>query len=579
MVLIWPGSLFGLIPAAAVAAWALFRPSRRLAVVGSLSLWREALAALDRSARRPARRITASWALLLAGAAAAVLGLARPVVHTEGLARRVSVAVYPSAELAGPAGPAALKDAVGALLDRLDSRDRVQWLRPVLLGGRGGDLTIQEARRELDALQLLPVPAREMLLPDASAESRHTYRFVPAGTDVPAGARVSIIELPVSLPAVTVDAVGAAEVGQGKVQLLVSLRSRARSPWAGRVNVLAPRADDEAAAPWRVLGRSDVTVAPGARRDVILSLPSCAAMTVSVEGPDGEQVAAAYLARAAGQKRKIALLGRDEPVLRRYVEADDALEPVGSAAQADVVIANGVRPPAGKPSLVIDPPGAPPGWRRATQLADVVLNEADVAAADPLLRGVNLEAVAVRRVRPWVQTAGSAQKVLVSLGGEAIVLRDLAAGPAASDARRVYVAFELSSDNTNLAMSEAFVVLLANAVRWLAPVGKARPGYEYLHPGQVPGPLKWDRLAGPAPGREQSARLLWPGIFRDEAGALQAVSLVGLAGGRPAGPPREAVAAAPLPAPEPLGRQVELWALLAVAAVALWLAGWALRIR
>jgi len=579
MVLIWPGSLFGLILAGAVAGWALFHPSRRQAVVASLSLWREALEALDRSARRSARRITASWLLLLSGAVAAIFGLARPVVHSQGLGRRISVAVYPSAELAGGKGPAALKEAVGALLDRLGPRDRAQLLRPALLGGQSGHLPIDEAREELDAVELLPVPASEMLLPDASPKSRHTYRFVPAGTDVPGGARVSIIELPAELPAVTVDAAGAAEVAEGKVQLLVSLKSHLHSPWAGRVSVLAPRGDDGAAPRRGLLGRSDVTVAPGARRDVILSLPATAAMIVAVEGPDGGEVAAAYLARLAGRKRKIALIGRDEPLLRRYVEADDAVEAVGSAARADVVIANATRPPAGRCALVIDPPGAPPGWRRGRQLAAVVLDKADVDAADVVMRGVNLDSVAVRRLRPWARTAGSSQKVLVSLNGEAIVLRDIPAAPAGPDARRVYVAFELSSDNTNLAMSEAFVVLLANAVRWLAPAARARPSYEYLTCGQAPGQLKWRRLAGPAPGGERSTRLLWPGIFRDDAGALQAVSLVGLAGAQPARPSREAVAAAPLPAPEPLGRQVELWPALAALAVGLWLAGWALRVK
>ena len=41
-------------------------------------------------------------------------------------------------------------------------------------------------------------------------------------------------------------------------------------------------------------------------------------------------------------------------------------------------------------------------------------------------------------------------------------------------------------------------------------------------------------------------------------------------------PPEEVVDALPLPAPQPSRQAAELWPALLVAAVALWLAGWAL---
>jgi hypothetical protein len=142
----------------------------------------------------------------------------------------------------------------------------------------------------------------------------------------------------------------------------------------------------------------------------------------------------------------------------------------------------------------------------------------------------------------------------------------------------VYVAFELSDDNTDLTIREAFVVFLANAVRWLAPPGRVEPTYEHLPPQQAPASAGWRRLAGTAPADGRTP-LLWPGVFRDEAGLLRAVSLVGLSPGQPSQPPAEAAAAAALPAPKAVGRQMELWPLLAAAAVAMWIAGWALRVR
>ena len=71
-----------------------------------------------------------------------------------------------------------------------------------------------------------------------------------------------------------------------------------------------------------------------------------------------------------------------------------------------------------------------------------------------------------------------------------------------------------------------------------------------------------------------------PGVYIDQAGRLRAVSLVALRGGPAvAGSPTSAVMSAPLPEPQAVGAQFELWPLLAVAAMALWLAGWALRMR
>ena len=577
MVLIWPGSLFGLLVVGVVAAWALFRPSRRLAVVGSLSLWQEALGALDRSARRSTRRVTATWVFLLAGAAAAIFALARPVAHLQGRGRRISLAVFPSAEFAQ--NPKALNQAVNVLLDRLGPEDQAQLLRPASFGGATGWMSPDKIDLRVPAPGLEPVPAGRMTIPEAHEESQHTYWFVPAGTEVEVGPNATVIELPAELSQVTIEAAGAAESAAGKVQLFVALRNHSQTAWTGGLGI-AVATDGNAGAAWRPLQDSQVTIAPGGRAEIVRDLPAAAAVHVEVRVERTFPAGHAYLARRAGRKRKVALVGRDEPLLRRYVQADEALEPVGSPAEADVVIANGTRPPAGTPSVVIHPPTPPPGWRRReAALSAVVLDKVNLAAADPVMRGVNLESVAVRRVQPWVRANNPSQKVLASLGEEAIILRDLAAGPAGPDARRVYVAFEISADNTNLGMSEAFAVFLANAVRWLAPAGDAQPTYEYLTPWAAAPGEDWKRIRGPKALGQVVKTPPWPGVFRDETGALRAVSLLGLSGGQPERPPGEAIAAAPLPEPVPLGRQVELWPILAAVAIGLWMTGWALRVK
>jgi len=572
MVLIWPGSLLGLILVGAVAAWALFRPGQQLAVVGSLSIWKQAMASLDRTGRR-GRRVSWSWLALLAGATAGLLALARPVLHSRAPGRRVSMAVCPGAQLGE--SPEPLRRAVRAMLGRLSAGDRVRLLRPAALGGPTGWLSPSQAGAELDALAVLPVPAEVLTVLEPGDSGRHTYHFAPAGTPVDVGPRATLIELPTARPAVSIDAVGAAELTGGRAQVLVTLRNRGEVPWAGRVSI-AGSSGGGAAAAWQELADLPVTIAANRERCVVREVASAAAFRVAAGSGAGRAEAAAFLARADARKQKVSLIGADEPVLRRFVEADETLEPAASPADADVAIANRTRPPAGVPCLVIDPPADPPGWRRGAVWAAVVLGDADVAA-DPVMRGVELGSVAVRRLRPWVASGTPSQTVLAGRKGAAIMLRT--GGGAAAAARRVYVAFELSADNTNLAMSEAFVVFLANALRWLAPPGRPRAEYAFHAPWQAPRRAGWRRLAGSVPDGAADRPMPWPGLFRDEAGTLRAVSLVGVSARPPRRPPADAVADAPLPEPEPLGRQVELWPILAAAAVALWLAGWALRVK
>jgi hypothetical protein len=297
---------------------------------------------------------------------------------------------------------------------------------------------------------------------------------------------------------------------------------------------------------------------------------------------------------------KVAIIGRDEPLLRRFIQADRSLELVGSAGEADFVFANRAEPPPDKPALVIDPPGDPPGWQRGPLRRAVTLADANVAADDPLLARVNLSSVAVRLVRPWTRLDASALVPLVSIDGGAVILAGpLRAGAGPGQPARIYVAFELSGDNTNLGVSEAFVVLLANAVGLLAPPGRAATAYEYIPPIQAPRLAGWKRISQSAdtlPAQAISKTyaagpLPEPGVYLDQAGRVRAISLVGLRAGptstaapKPASSPApddglRAVAAAPLPQPQVVGTQIELWPMLAAAALALWLAGWALRMR
>jgi hypothetical protein len=267
MVFIWPLSLVGLIVAAAVAAWALIRPGRQEAIVGSLAVWQKALASLDRSAKRSSRRISAAWLMLLAGAVAGILGLARPVFQTAGQARDVAVSIVVSAEL-GPQGLADMTAAARRLLGRLDAHDRVRLVLPAELGGSTGPLSPAEAGQRIAKLPLLAAAAADISMTVDPQDVQHVYRFVPACLPPRGGPETTLIAIGDHLADLTIDAIGAVALppdagGQsGQVELYVAVRNNADSPLAARVRVEALGPD---LVGWRVAGEAE-TVVPAAGR-------------------------------------------------------------------------------------------------------------------------------------------------------------------------------------------------------------------------------------------------------------------------------------------------------------------------
>lgn len=571
-----PWWLLGLL-AVAAAAWVSFRPARRVVVVGSTALWRDALASLDSSRRRKAHRVDASWLLLLAGAVAGVLSAAGPVVHYAAPARRVAIAVGASAELGGPGGAEELHQAVGALIDRLDGRDRVQLLLPLLLGGPSGWLAPADARRRTRSVLPLPVAADELVLPPPSPQAQHVYRFVPSGTSQESGPNVSIIELPCALPPVTLDDVGAAETSGGGAGVFAALKNNTAS--AQEAGIAVTGYDRNVSVVGSYSGQSRTIDAHG-RAGFVAQAEPAEILVVSVTAPGGDSENGpyrAYLVRRPVIVRKVAMTGRDDPLLRRFVKVDPTLELIGEPRDADVVIANGVDAPADKPALVIDPPSPPAGWRRGDPAGPIVLADADKSADDPLVKDVALEAVAVRRVSPWIAGDQPTHKRLVSYKGGVLILRSRdRPGPGAPAARRIYVAFDLGTDNTNIAMTESLVIFLGGAMRWLSPGGRGRTTFDYVTPVRAGVNPDFSAVLGKIRPNGATA-LPGPGVYRDASGAFHAVSLPGLRAALPKTAPREAVAALALPSPRRLDSAVELWRVLAAAATVLWLLGWTLR--
>jgi len=569
MTFVWPWTFLLFVPVGVAALLALFRPRRNLVVVASLALWEEAIGAAASASRRKSRRINLAWMLLLAGAIAVVAAGSRPVYHSSPPVRSVAVMLHTSAEL-GREGADEMRLAIEQLLGRLDSEDRLQLLFPEILGGSTKWLAPAEVRRVLAGLSHLPVYATELRTGHASADADHVYHLGASSLDITTGPTVSRIDIPTHLPGVTIDAVGAEKIAPDKLQVFAALRNQKGQAAGARLTVSnALGADNNAV----VL---DATIPPNSRRSLIAAVPPAEALSVTVESGDAP-IAAAYLVRVKTTVRPVAIIGRDDPYLRRMIKVDPTLRLVTERSAAEIVIANGVLPPPGKASLVIAPPAPPPSWRSVgKEITSVMLAEADVTGDDPIVRGVDFSAAAIRSVRPWVRGEVGGGGVLFGYKGAALAVRTADDADAAAP-RRVYVAFDMSENNCTLVRTGAYVVFLANVMRYLVPGAPAGEKYEYRTPLQAGANPAWKPIVRDETFASTALRasgLSAPGIFRDAGGQLHAVSLVGLRSAIVSTPPAQSVSAAPLPEAQPLKKGAELWSILLASAALLWLAGW-----
>jgi hypothetical protein len=567
--------LLGLPLVAAVAAWMLLRPARRHVVVGSLELWRRSVEATGAAAKKYGRRASLGWLLLLTGAVAAVLAAAGPVVPRTSPARHVAVAVAPSAF----ASRDDLDATAETLLRRFDTADRVRILRPDVLGGPTEWLSPSDALAVIRQMPLLPADAAAVTPPLACDDDcQHLYVLStdPSAGGAATAGRLSYLRVRPDLPPAMFDAVGAEPLPDGQVQIFAAVRVAQGVDAPLTLTIRDPLAPPDAPP----LATAALPASPG-RHNVTTLIAPADAMELSLTAAGRElqgPASHAYLARQSRPPLSVAIVGADNPLLRRFIRVNPRLVAANSPADADIVFANEAAPPVGVPALVISPDtdAAPTLWRVGEPIGPIALADAQAPADSPLLEAVDFAGTGVRRASPLIGEPRPGQQTLLTWRGSVLALSEKPADAGADAPPRVYLAFSLVPENTNLPLNEAFVVLLDNIVRFLAPESRDQPArYGFSAPIQAPTAADSERLAGNAgPGP-----LPWPGIFRSPDGNLLAVTLMAPQPGRPtdAAAPSNAAATAPLPAPTMARRPLALWPWLTMAALALWLAGWYLR--
>ena len=595
MVLLWPWSSVGFGAVAIAAIWALLRPSRRIAIVGSIELWQEAQKALADAPRRRAKRVTLAWLLLLAGAAACVAAMTRPTINASRRRRRVAIVLLPSAELGRDQGIRQMQDAARRLLGRLDARDVVRVIMPRKTGMEStGDLTANQAREDLLSLGPVPIPAARLAPVAVDKDVQHVYTFVAAGAPSAApGPNADVVEIPHALPGATIDAVGAETTGDGKVQVFLALRNQSDSLWTGTVRCRGMDADGKEQWRWdkEQYRRVTVSMSAGQRKELVVDVPSIEILAIDAV-PTGTlgwiADSTAYLVRHPLRRTKVALTGEVNNMLARFVESDPTLE-LADATDPDVkiVIANGPNapdPPRDKAAVVIDPPTPPEGCKRAGEIKAADLAKATVASDDPVMRNVLLEGVQVARLVPWKFGGSPLQTVSVRYPsqGDAVVIRQRKTATGIEP--RVYLAFSIAMENTAFGMTDKCVIFLANSVRHLVPGAAGKVTFDYASPVEAGPAGRWVRLlpAAAAGADDGPSPYPWPGAYRYGEGKTQeihAVNIVGLRPAKVAVTPAAAVSALKLPKPQRDTVGNELWPALLAAAVLFWLVGWWARLR
>ena len=386
MTILHPWYLIGLPIIGAVAIFTLFRPARRLVNVPSLRLWREAIEAADRASTRRIRRVDLSWLLVLAGLILGVLALSRPVYFSSRPARLIAIEAGPSAEIATDKAMSQFRTAANVLLDRLSTNDKVRLVLPLSLSADGDVAwdTPQEARARIASLQPLPVAGRRLDFPPLDDEVQHVYSLVPAGTGAQGGQFTTVIEIATDLPAVTLESISALVV-DGNVELLAVLRRNTGGSLPENLIVDISRVGAGAGSlefrklmtkPVRFTG-DDALASVGARIDGVVD-----AIVVSVRSTSENDIARSWLARTGQRRLTVTLSGRDEPILRRYIDSDPMLRFVADESDADVVISNVYY----RSSLPVDKiKGSPPErpWTSARR---------------PLLSNTTVQSPVVRRI-------------------------------------------------------------------------------------------------------------------------------------------------------------------------------------
>ena len=460
---------------------------RRRVEVSSLDLWRELLP--EGAGRGGLRRLRdrAALAFLLAALVAFAASAAGPVTGAAASApRRLAIVVDASATMNARSGSGTRFDealvALGGVARRLAAHDELTvWLatatptvavEPTHDASRAADLFLAAGVTGLG-----PNPIAATLLPAGIAKTTRLAALVAAGVErreatvlvlTDAVGAAALADLPASGVGVRVGVAGAGAVRNAGItafdldpadasRLVVGVTTT-DGPGTSR-EVVLQRGDEE-------LARVPVDLATEDRASVKVPLGALAKAGGVIEArlePADDFTAddAAALVLPSVRPLAVAVVSaRPSPFLVEALRAmPDVADPArttlvapGAPASAfdgvDVVIADGVAAPAGRPSLTFLAEGA--------RFADRPLLWG--VGAHPVLAGADLAPLRIERAAVLDPAPGETAIVATSAG---------AVGVAGGEGAQRHVVLGLRPEASTLPLEAAFPLLVRNAVRWL----------------------------------------------------------------------------------------------------------------
>jgi len=490
-----PLAALGGLALVAIIALYFLKARRRAHVVGSTLWWRPL--ALDRQANTPWQRLRPSWllALQLFAAALVVAALVQPAFATSKALGGQTIVVIDASETmqATDVAPSRFAAAVAdarALIDRLGPRGRMTLIEmsasPVVLASSVGDR--QPLIAGLDRLRPTSGPADlqdalQLAVASAGPQPKATQLVVLSdGVTEPLPGPISV-PFPIVYRRI---GVSAEDVGVGALDIVPGSAGPLAVARVENFGQLPARLTVEMAADGELYAAKAVDIAGGSAQDVTFDVPPAASYVQASLTPPGELAAGTTATAIVAPPRTLrALLVtpgdiflEDALKLRTDLAVSTEAPSAWRDSQAtstsyDLVVFDGFVPdklPTATPYLLVGPPpdrlvgaGRPvsPGPLLPAEQDDPLLDDVDLSNVDVALSS-NLSGSRFGRV------------VITSQAGPVLMVRDPSAESPGAAVLGIYL------HDSDLVLRDAWPVLLTHLSEFLAPGTVPTPG-------QVPG--------------------------------------------------------------------------------------------
>lgn len=478
---IWMVGCFAVVIA---GLWAIFSPARQRAIVPSLSLWEQAVDTINTRSTSRLRKINLPWALFFMGAILSCIALGKPEISAKKNAERVTVFAIASAENCTQSGIGQLRESTRKLLAKFTSDAKVRLIFSSDPPAEPGWLSKKDALAKLENLRAVPVKLRDINWLTVPANAQNIF-VISAGQKLIANNQQQIFLTP-NLPAVTFRQASIEKLENGQLAVYTDLRNNTGNPISLSISYHA-LVNVRNRITQKIAQTKQINLKPGQHFEHIQKLPALEAQAVSIRADfrnpavssTEKTFATANFVLQKTREIRIALIGKDLPFLRRYINSDQRLTLVARPEAADILLVSGAYVPgkfALKPKLLIATKQAGPGWVTSQTFSNIPGDKIRLAD-DIITRNLNLDAIAFRKIVSATQGDFPTGKSVAFYENESIISRSTPESLAYDNRRWVYLGFDLSSASTNLPISPQFVVLMMNCIDYLSQSSK-RPVVE-----------------------------------------------------------------------------------------------------